>query len=169
MSPVCSKPPTGAISSAVTMLSLTCLLCPLQASDSGLLALLQSTKDAPTLIPLTLSFPLPGKFCPQISLGFTPFLPSSLCLNHIFRQAFPNLCKKGFPSPSTSFTFLWPSLSTLMAEKEELKSLLVKVKEESWKAGLKFNIQKLKTWHLVPSRHCKEMGKQWKQWQILFS
>ena len=45
--------------------------------------------------------------------------------------------------------------TTLMAEKEELKSLLVKVKEESWKAGLKFNIQKLKTWHLVPSRHCK--------------
>ena len=45
--------------------------------------------------------------------------------------------------------------TTLMAEKEELKSLLVKVKEESEKAGLKFNIQKLKTWHLVPSLHAK--------------
>ena len=45
--------------------------------------------------------------------------------------------------------------TTLMAEKEELKSLLVKVKEESEKAGLKFNIQKLKTWHLVPSCHGK--------------
>ena len=54
-----------------------------------------------------------------------------------------------------------------MAEsKEELKNLL-KVKEESEKAGLKFNIQKLRSWHLVPSLHGKEMGKQWKQWQTL--
>ena len=42
--------------------------------------------------------------------------------------------------------------STLMAEsKEELKGLLMKVKEESEKAVLKFNIQKQRTWHLVPS------------------
>ena len=34
---------------------------------------------------------------------------------------------------------------TLMAEREELKSLLMKVKEENEKAGLKFNIQKTKT------------------------
>ena len=39
--------------------------------------------------------------------------------------------------------------------KEELKSLLMKVKEESEKAGLKLNIQKTKTWHLVPSLHGK--------------
>ena len=46
--------------------------------------------------------------------------------------------------------------TTLMAEsKEELKSLLMKVKEESEKAGLKFNIQKLRPWHLVPSLHGK--------------
>ena len=38
--------------------------------------------------------------------------------------------------------------------KEELKSLLVKVKEESEKVGLKLNIQKTK-WHLVPSLHGK--------------
>ena len=44
---------------------------------------------------------------------------------------------------------------TLMAEsKEELKSLLMKVKEGSEKAGLKFNIQK-RSWHLVPSLHGK--------------
>ena len=42
--------------------------------------------------------------------------------------------------------------STLMAEsKEELKSLLMKVKEESGKSGLKLNIQKTKIMHLVPS------------------
>ena len=45
---------------------------------------------------------------------------------------------------------------TLMAEsEEELKSFLMKVKEESEKAGLKFNIKKLRSWHLVPSLHAK--------------
>ena len=39
--------------------------------------------------------------------------------------------------------------------KEELKSLLMKIKEESEKAGLKLNIQKLRSWHLVPSLHGK--------------
>ena len=42
--------------------------------------------------------------------------------------------------------------TTLIAEsEEELKSLLMKVKEESEKLGLKLNIQKTKIWHLVPS------------------
>ena len=55
-----------------------------------------------------------------------------------------------------------------MAEsEEELKSLLMKVKEESEKVGLKLNIQKTKTWHLVPSLHGKWMGKQWQQCQTL--
>ena len=41
--------------------------------------------------------------------------------------------------------------SILMAEsEEELKSLLRRVKEESEKAGLKFNIQKLRSWNMVP-------------------
>ena len=45
--------------------------------------------------------------------------------------------------------------TTLFAESEELKSLLMKVKEESEKAGLKLNIQKLRSWHPVPSLHGK--------------
>ena len=46
--------------------------------------------------------------------------------------------------------------ATLMAEsEEELKSLLMKVKEESEKVGLKLNIQKRRSWHLVPSLHGK--------------
>ena len=46
--------------------------------------------------------------------------------------------------------------TTLMAEsEEELKSLLMKVKEESEKAGLKLNIQKLRSQHLVPALHSK--------------
>ena len=38
---------------------------------------------------------------------------------------------------------------------EELKNLLMKVKEESEKISLKFNIQKLILWHPVPSLHGK--------------
>ena len=46
--------------------------------------------------------------------------------------------------------------TTLMAEsKEELKSLLKRVKEESGEAGLKLNLQKLRSHHLVPSLHDK--------------
>ena len=46
--------------------------------------------------------------------------------------------------------------TTLMAEnEEELKSLLMKVKEESEKVGLKLSIQKQRSWHLVPSLHGK--------------
>ena len=60
--------------------------------------------------------------------------------------------------------FRYGNDTTLMAErKEELKSLLMKVKEESEKAGLKLNIQKRRSCHLVPSFHGKQMGKQRKQ------
>ena len=46
--------------------------------------------------------------------------------------------------------------TTLMTEsEEEIKSLLMKVKEESEKVGLKLNIQKTKLWHPVPSLHGK--------------
>ena len=46
--------------------------------------------------------------------------------------------------------------TTLMAEsEEELKSIWMKVKEESEKAGLNLKIQKTKSWHLVPSLHGK--------------
>ena len=44
--------------------------------------------------------------------------------------------------------------TTLTAEsEEELKSLLMKVKEESEEVGLKLNLQKWRSWHLVPSLH----------------
>ena len=53
--------------------------------------------------------------------------------------------------------------TTLMAESEELKSLLMEVKEESEKAGLKLNIQKTKIMASVPSFHGKQKGEKWKQ------
>ena len=48
------------------------------------------------------------------------------------------------------------NLTTLMAKgNEELKHLLMKVKEESEVAGLKLNIEKLTSWHPIPSLHGK--------------
>ena len=59
--------------------------------------------------------------------------------------------------------------TTLMAESEkELKSLLMKVKEESEKAGLNSTFKRRRLWHPVPSLHGKYMRKQWKQWLTLF-
>ena len=56
-----------------------------------------------------------------------------------------------------------------MAEsEEELKSLLMKVKEESEKVALKLNIQKTKIMASSPITSW-QMGKQWKQWETLFS
>ena len=56
-----------------------------------------------------------------------------------------------------------------MAEnEEELKSLLMKVKEESEKAGLKLNIQKMKIMASGPITSCQIDGEQWNQWQTLF-
>ena len=56
-----------------------------------------------------------------------------------------------------------------MAESDELKSLLMKVKEESKKVGLKLNIQKTKIKASGPITSWQIDGKQWKQWLTLFS
>ena len=59
--------------------------------------------------------------------------------------------------------------TTFMAEsEEELKSLLMKAKEESEKAGLKLNIQKTKIMASGPIISWQKMKKQWKQWQSLY-
>ena len=50
--------------------------------------------------------------------------------------------------------------TSLMAEsKEELKSFLMRVKEESERAGLKLNIKKLRSWYPAPLLHGKRKGK----------
>ena len=57
-----------------------------------------------------------------------------------------------------------------MAEsQEELKSLLMKVKEESENIGLKLNIQKTKIMASSPIISWQINGETWKQWEILFS
>ena len=45
--------------------------------------------------------------------------------------------------------------TTLLAESEELKSILMKVKEKSEKVGLKFTFRKLRSWHPVQTLHGK--------------
>ena len=60
--------------------------------------------------------------------------------------------------------------TTLMAEsEEELKSLLMKVKEESEKTGLKLRIQKTKIMASGPITSQQIDGKKWKQCQVAFS
>ena len=60
--------------------------------------------------------------------------------------------------------------TTIRAEsKEELKSLLMKLKEESEKVRLKLNIQKTKIMASGLNTSWEIDGKQWKQWQTLFS
>ena len=63
-----------------------------------------------------------------------------------------------------SITLDMQMIITLMAEsEEELKSLLMKAKEESEKVGLKFNIQKTKIIASSPITSWQIDGKQWKQ------
>ena len=59
--------------------------------------------------------------------------------------------------------FRYADDTTLMAESEKLKSLVMKVKEESEKVGLKLNIQKTKIMASGPITSWEIEGKQWKQ------
>ena len=58
--------------------------------------------------------------------------------------------------------------TTLMAESKELKSLLMKVKEQSEKVGLKLNIQKTKIMASGPITSWEIDGETWKHYQTLF-
>ena len=72
------------------------------------------------------------------------------------RNAGLNEAQTGIKNPGRNInSFTYADDTTLMAESEELKNLLMKVKEESEKVGLKLNIQKLRSWHLVPTLHGK--------------
>ena len=58
--------------------------------------------------------------------------------------------------------------TTLMAESKELKSLLMKVKEESEKVGLTLNMQKTKSMASSPITSWQIDGEKWKQWETFF-
>ena len=98
----------------------------------------------------------------QIGKGVHQGCILSLCLfnlyaEYIVRNAGLEETQVGIKTAGRNFNNLrYADDTTLMAEsEEELKSLLMKVKEESEKVGLKLNIQKMKIWHLVPSLHGK--------------
>ena len=76
----------------------------------------------------------------------------------------PSVSQLKCPSVDKWVNLRYADDTTLMAEsEEELKSLLMKVKEESEKVGLKLTFRKLRSWHPVPSLHGKLIGKQQKQ------
>ena len=76
---------------------------------------------------------------------------------YIRRNAGPEEAQAGIKIAGSNINNLsYADDTTLMAEsEEELKSLLMKVKEDSEKVRLKLNIQKMKSWHPVPSLHGK--------------
>ena len=81
----------------------------------------------------------------------------NLYAEHIVRNAGLEEAQAGIKSAGKNINNLrYADDTTFMAESEEgLKSLLMKVKEESEKVGFKLNIQKTKIMHLVPSLHGK--------------
>ena len=80
----------------------------------------------------------------------------NLYAEYIVRNAQLDEAQARIKTASRNFSnFRYADDTTLMAESEELKSLLMKVKEESEKVGLKLSIQKMKIMHLVPSLHGK--------------
>ena len=98
----------------------------------------------------------------QIGKGVLQGCISSPCLfnlyaKYIMRNAGLEETKAGIKiAGRNSNNLRYADDTTLMAEsEEELKSLLMKVKEESEKVGLKLNFRKLRSRHLVPSLHGK--------------
>ena len=81
----------------------------------------------------------------------------NLYAEYIMRNAGLEEAQTGIKTAGTNINNLrYTDDITVMEEsKEELKSLLMKVKEESEKVGLKLNIRKLRLWHPVPSLHSK--------------
>ena len=82
---------------------------------------------------------------------------SNLYAEYIMRNAGLEETQAGIKTAERNINNLrYADDTTLMAEsEEELKSLLIKVKEESEKVGLSSRFRKLRSWHLVPSLHGK--------------
>ena len=98
----------------------------------------------------------------QIGKGVCQGCVLSLCLfnfyaEYIMRNAGLEEAQTGIKIARRNISNLRYAVNiTLMADsEEELKSLLMKVKEESEKVGLKLHIRKQRSWHLVPSLHGK--------------
>ena len=137
---------------------LTCLLKNLYAGQEAIIRTLHGTKD-----------------WFQIGKGVHQGCISSPCLfnfyaEYIMRNAGLDEAQAGIKITGGNINNLrYADDTTLMAEsKEELKSLLMKVKEESEIVGLKLNIQKTKIMAPGPIISWEIDGEMWKQCQTLF-
>ena len=94
----------------------------------------------------------------------------NLCTEYIMWNVRLNEAEAGIKIAERNINNLrYADDTILMAEgKEELKSLLMKVKEESEKADLKLNIQKAKIKASGPITSWQIDGEKWKQWETLF-
>ena len=79
----------------------------------------------------------------------------NLYAEYIMRNAGLDEAQTGIKISRRKINLRYADDTKFMAESEELRSFLMKVKEESEKVGLKLNTQKTKSWHLVPSLHGK--------------
>ena len=97
----------------------------------------------------------------QVGKGVHQSCILSSCLfnfyaEYIIRNARLDEAKAGIKISGRNINnFRYADDSTLMAQSEELKGLLMKVKKESGKPGLKSTFRKRRLWHLVPSLHGK--------------
>ena len=97
----------------------------------------------------------------QIGKGENKGCILSSCLFNLYaeynmRSAGLDEAQAGIKIPGRNINNLrYADDTTLMAESEELKSLLMKVKQETEKVGLNSTFRKLRSWHLVPSLHGK--------------
>jgi len=105
----------------------------------------------------------------QIGKGVCQCCVLSLCLLYLYTESIRQNAMLDEAQPGIKIArrnnnnFRYADDTTVMAESEELKNLLIRMKEESEKAGIKLNIQKTKIMDPVPSLHGKWMGKQWKR------
>ena len=98
------------------------------------------------------------------SLPGPEFPPRNLHAEYIMRNAGLEEAQAGIKIVGRNINNLrYADDTTLMAESKELKSLLMKVKEESEKVGLELNIQKTKTIASGPITSWQRNGKQWKR------
>ena len=113
--------------------------------------------------------------CFQMGKGIHRVCILSPCLfnfyaKYIMRNAVVDEAQSGIKIAGRNISNLrYADDTTLMAESEEnVKSLLMRVRDESEKADLKLNIQKTKIMASGPITSWQIDGKQWKQWQTLF-
>ena len=124
---------------------LTCLLRNLYASQEATVRILYGTID-----------------WFKIEKGVVQGCLLSPCLfklyaEHIMRYAGLDDLQAGIKIGGRNFSnFRYVDDNTLIAEsEEEIRSLLMRMKEENERAGLKLNIKKLRSWHLAPLLHGK--------------